>query len=615
MKLIQVRLRNFRCFKQETSIDLEDLTALVGKNEAGKSTVMDALDIFFNEGTPDKNDASKHGKATDVAIIAVFADLPDRLVLDQEAETTLRDEYLVNSAGYLEIHKVYNCRLEKPKISSLKLVALHPTDPNAKDLISLNNSELKKRAEDLKVDTSKVDLKINAELRAAIRAKIGNLGLKKVDVSLQEGNGENVWKGIQAKLPVYALFKSDRESTDKDPEAQDPLTAAVKEALKQQEKELSSITDHVEAEVKKIADLTVKKLREMDPNLAKTLNPRFEPPKWASIFKVSITGDEDIPINKRGSGVRRLILLNFFRAKAEQKMLANEKQNAIYAVEEPETSQHPHNQRLLISALRELAGVDQAIITTHTPVLARTLPVKALRFVDIKPDDSREVLLGGDETTNALIASSLGVLPDHNVKVFIAVEGKTDIVFLKNMSHVLVAEGMQVPDLEKLELDGEIIFIELGGNNLVHWVNRLKALNRPEFHLYDRDTAPPAAPRYQQAVDQVKARMGCKAYSTNKREIENYIHRDAINSALSESGMAVSLDAPIGDFDDVPVLLKDKLNALLPQGAKWSESRAKDFLCGVAASRMTKAMLDEIDPTNEALGWFNDMGVMIQQNP
>lgn len=615
MRLVQVRLRNFRCFMQETSIDFGDLTALVGKNEAGKSTVMDALDIFFNEATLDRNDACKHGKPSDVAIIAVFADPPDRLVLDQEADTSLEDEYLLNSAGLLEIHAVYNCRIEKPKLSSLKLVAVHPTAPDAKDLISLSNSELKKRAEDLKVDTSNVDLKVNAQLRAAIRAKVGNLEVKTVDVPLQEGNAANVWKGIQAMLPVYALFKSDRESTDKDPEAQDPLTTAVREALKQQEKELGAITQYVEAEVKKVADLTVKKLREMDPALANTLNPRFEPPKWASIFKVSITGDEDIPINKRGSGVRRLILLNFFRAKAEQRMVANGRRNAIYAVEEPETSQHPHNQRLLVSALRELAGPDQVIITTHTPMLARTLPAKAMRFVDIKPDGSRQILVGGDETTNKLIASSLGVLPDHNVKLFIAVEGKTDIAFLKNASRVFNAGGIQVPDLENLELDGEVIFIELGGSSLVHWAHRLWALNRPEFHLYDRQTAPPAVPVHQQTVDQVNARQGCSAHSTNKREIENYVHRDAVNSALAASGIVAAVDLPVGDFDDFPVLLKERVNAVAPQSGRWNENGAKDFLCRVAAARMTRAMLEELDPADEVLGWLNKMGEMIRQNP
>ena len=80
MKLVELRLRNFRCFRDETSISFDDLTVLVGRNDAGKSTIMDALDIFFNDGCPDKNDASKSGNTTDAAIICVFSDLPDTLV-------------------------------------------------------------------------------------------------------------------------------------------------------------------------------------------------------------------------------------------------------------------------------------------------------------------------------------------------------------------------------------------------------------------------------------------------------------------------------------------------------------------------------------------------------
>ncbi len=64
-------------------------------------------------------------------------------------------------------------------------------------------------------------------------------------------------------------------------------------------------------------------IREMNPEIANSLNPIIPPSeilKWADVFKnVSITGDENIPINKRGSGVKRLILLNFFRAEAERR--------------------------------------------------------------------------------------------------------------------------------------------------------------------------------------------------------------------------------------------------------------------------------------------------------
>lgn len=613
MKLRQLRVRNFRGYKTETTINFNDTTALIGKNDAGKSTVMDALDIFFNDGAPDKSDASKGGIATDVAIICVFDDLPNEIVLDQTEVTTLESEHLLNNEGKLEIHKIFNGALEKPKLTGLHLFSQHPTATEAIDLMRLSNQELKLRAQQVDADTSEIDKKINSALRLAIRTKITNLNIGQTQISLMEGNGQNVWKGIQKSLPTFALFKSDRASTDQDSEAQDPLNAAIKEALKQKESELNLISQHIQDEVKKIADLTLRKIQEMDPTLASTLTPQFSTPKWASLFKASITGDADIPINKRGSGVRRLILLNFFRAKAERRMSDDHKQNAIYAIEEPETSQHPRNQRLLVSALQELAGRDQVILTTHTPMLARSISSNDLRFVYTAANGEKIIIEGGSDSTNKVIADSLGVLPDHTVKLFIGIEGKHDIPFLKNMSRLLLASGEQVPNLEQLETDGEIIFTPLGGSALALWCNRLSNLNRPEFHIYDRDTQPPTQPKYQRYADEVNMRVGCKAMSTSKREMENYIHVDAINMALSDIGIPLVLNQQIGDFDDLPTLLVNAVNPLLPQSDKWGGNRAKDFLCNLAASKMTKAMLDHLDPSLEVLGWFSDIQAMLNR--
>ena len=59
------------------------------------------------------------------------------------------------------------------------------------------------------------------------------------------------------------------------------------------------------------------KLQEMNPALASELTPNFKSdPKWAGLFGLTLSSDRNIPINKRGSGVRRLIVLNFFRAEA-----------------------------------------------------------------------------------------------------------------------------------------------------------------------------------------------------------------------------------------------------------------------------------------------------------
>ncbi len=615
MRLVELRLRNYRCYKDEITVRFDDLTAFVGKNDAGKSTIMEALDIFFNETGPDENDACKHGQSNDLCISAVFSELPASIILDQDVATTLSAEYLLNSNGELEIHKIFNGALAKPKITCLKLIAQHPTLPKLDDLYSLNNGDLKKRAKDVGANLTNIDMKVNSQLRAAIRATATDLCIQQKEIMLHEGNGASFWKGIQAHLPVFALFRADRSSTDQDPEAQDPLNAAIKEAIRLQEAELSKVQVFVEQEVKKIASLTVSKLKEMDPSLASTLNPELTIKPWQSLFKVSITGDANIPINKRGSGVRRLILLGFFRAKAELQRTRNNKQSIIYGIEEPETSQHPRNQRLLMSVLQELSATEQVVITTHTPMLARVLPDTALRFINIKPDGSREILPGGSEAINAAIAESLGVLPDHNIKMFIGVEGKYDIPFLRNISNILIAGGEVIPNLTDLELDGLIIFLPLGGSSLVQWSDRLRGLHRPEFHLYDRDTAPPQQATHQADVDRVNLRPDCRAFSTSKREVENYVHFEAINQALQNANIAARLTQKLGDFEDVPTVLFNLVNIEVAQSNMWGETRAKDFLNNAALSYMTKAMLDQIDPQGEVLGWFQTMEQMLAGVP
>jgi hypothetical protein len=125
----------------------------------------------------------------------------------------------------------------------------------------------------------------------------------------------------------------------------------------------------------------------MNPDVANSLNPVIpsaENLKWADVFKnVSISGDEDIPINKRGSGVKRLVLLNFFRAEAERRQTEKNVPNIIYAIEEPETSQHPEHQRILIDAFKSLSNNEntQIILTTHSPAIVKMLEFGQLRLL------------------------------------------------------------------------------------------------------------------------------------------------------------------------------------------------------------------------------------------
>ncbi len=617
MKLVRVKIRNFRCYKDKFSLDIGDITALVGKNDAGKSAIMDALAIFFDEkAKPDADDANKDGDKKDVRIICEFSELPSNIVLDVSNTTTLSGEYLLNEDENLEIHKVYDGSLKTPKLKGVFAVANHPSAKNVGDLLTLKKADLKTRAETLSVDTSGIDNRVNAQVRCAIWEATDDLVLQSTEIPLDAEDAKKIWEQLKKELPPFSLFKSDRTSTDQDDEAQDPMKAAVAEALKSKEAELEEISKHVQQEVEAIAHKTVEKIREMDATLASELKPRFQPPSWKNVFKISLTDDDQISMNKRGSGVRRLILLNFFRAKAEQKASEGNAPGIIYAVEEPETSQHPNNQRMLMDAFADLADEPnrQVILSTHTPMLARTLPADSLRYVEVQ-DDGGRIIHAGDEKTISLVANALGVLADHDVKIFIGVEGRNDINFLRGISRILHESDVTLPDLYDLEDKGQIIFFPMGGANLALWASRTRHLNIPEFYIQDSDLTVAGTSPHQQEVNDTNNKPNCTAVLTEKREMENYLHHDAIKKARPVA------DIQFGDFDDVPLLTAKAIHEASESNARWDDlpedkkgkkvSQAKKWLNTEAVEKMIPELLAERDPDEDVKSWLTKIAELM----
>lgn len=397
MKLVRVTIENFRGYKEPTSIGFDDLTVLIGKNDVGKSTVLEALDVFFYDGkgtikldSGDINVTSCSEGAKDIKISAVFGDLPDKVIIDAENETTLRDEYLLNRDGHLEIIKTFKGGATTASSLQVSIKALHPSNVECDALLSKKNADLKKIVDRLELSCDKSK---NATMRAAIWKHYEdslNLQEKVLDVASRDGDIKAIWSKLQGYLPYYSLFQSDRKNSDSDSEVQDPLKEAVKQILGEPglQAQLASVAQRVEEELQRVANLTLEKIREMNPEIANSLHPKIpasDDLKWTDVFfkKLSISGDEDIPINKRGSGVRRLILLNFFRAEVERRKSGRDTPSVIYAIEEPETSQHVDHQVKLISALKELAQKDnvQILLTTHSSHIVKNLTFANLRLL------------------------------------------------------------------------------------------------------------------------------------------------------------------------------------------------------------------------------------------
>lgn len=142
MKLQKVVIENFRGYKEKTEIEFSNLTAFVGKNDIGKSTVMEALDVFFHDGKGivklDKGDINVENNRAgnlDIIITGIFTDLPEKVIID---ETTLENEYLVNKDNKFEIIKKFKNGSTLATSLKTEIKAFHPSNPKCNNLLHLN---------------------------------------------------------------------------------------------------------------------------------------------------------------------------------------------------------------------------------------------------------------------------------------------------------------------------------------------------------------------------------------------------------------------------------------------------------------------------------------------
>ncbi|WP_439887042.1 AAA family ATPase [Pseudomonas sp. MBLB4123] len=539
MRLKSVKLSHFRGYRTTTVIPIDEaMTGIVGRNDFGKSTILEALAIFFDSGDvkADKSDMncfSLAEGAEQFEIACEFDGLPEALVLDENAETSLAQEYLLNAEGALEIVKTFKASTGKQERTAIR--CQHPADEALAGLLSLKMAELKKLGEQQGVAEQVADKRVASQWRQAIRTAAQPIACQERLLDVSKGlstDSKSIWEKVEGQLPTFALFKADRESSDGDAEAKNPLQQAVKEAQAALQDQISALEQQIEASVLDVAERTLDKLREMAPELANELTPRFkEKPKWS--FSFTLDGENGIPINKRGSGVRRLILLNFFRAEAEKAVVGTQR-NVIYAIEEPETSQHPNYQMMLMKALLELSNQPnrQIIVTTHVPALAGLMPIDGIRYVTKDENGIPIVKMPNDDVLKEA-AESLGVLPEtgmERAKGVVLVEGKSDVTFLRHAANTLKAGGHLQSSLE----DAGVVPILIGGcGSVKHWVtlNLADDLGLPWCVFLDSDIG--GSPEQVASIAKRKQEVegiGRSFYSTRKREIENYLCPDMIDA-------------------------------------------------------------------------------------
>jgi len=183
----------------------------------------------------------------------------------------------------------------------------------------------------------------------------------------------------------------------------------------------------------------------------------------------------------------------------------------------------------------------------------------------------------------------------------ICVEGPNDLSFLKHINKLFCEETC----FFDVFADSRVAQIVLGGSTLQEWVNEnyLKNLGIPEVHIYDRDEQVNGKYKYQAAVDSVNQRGdGSIAFLTSKREMENYLHIDAIKEVL-EPLVNRSLAFELSDDCDV----EGEIIKCLDGQKKIQRRYLKNWLNKDVASCMSLDRLKDRNAYEEVKEWFSEI--------
>lgn len=645
MIIKKIRIENFRGYDFVEIPFQEGINVLIGRNDVGKSTILEALDIFFEGGKISMDFSDKCIDTDGNIAITVFlkVDETKEYLIDTDIKSNLKDEYLLNEDGLLEIRKEWDCSKGKLTATSLSIFlnAKHPKVFRKNPLPTLKIEDLKKVLEDKKSAVDIVDLhsyimdneidsidvepyspetdikpeiKLDKRKRSSIRKVIyevikanNELELESMLIPMNKEDSKNIYEALEKDFPLFELFQSDRENKDNDKGIQDPLKIVTKRVIKNSQAVIDELIKKVEKEIETTSKNTLAMLQEMNKELADELSAESTTKDFSTLFSYSFISDRGIPLNKRGSGIRRLVLLNFLRAEAENNSSNNT--NIIYALEEPETSQHADHQKMIMDAFKKISCKSncQVFITTHSTNLLKMVKPEEVTFIK-KINGFPKVI----ESENLIyeIAENLGTLPSLNSNLVVLVEGVTDKYFIQNINQA-IPEYKEIIDLSVTNIP----IFWVGGSNVVNWVETkpLKGLNIVEFHIYDND----GDNHYSKEIEKINAwENGSFAMETSLPSIENYIHPnivlDSKEDAIIEEYFKKNLVNIKRNFkekwdDGQWNTLKENWNTQVQLANKLKElgfSDPKNYLSDHLSKKMTKEHLEQLNVYEEIKSWF-----------
>lgn len=527
MKLENIGIENFKTIKN-LSVSMTDILIMVGENNCGKSNVLRALDLFYQDSIRYVDEESFCFKncSLPIAITLTYNRLEDA-----EKNHPILKNWIFNNQ--IKVKKI----IKQEDITRKYLMQYFGWQAMpVEQCFDLNRfdefkSDLKKI-----VDENKLPDYFKNDKGTVTQASYKDGVKKHFDEGLVE-MGEPGWianpggfkEVFGSLLPRFYLVPAVKDAQDESKTTQqtvfgklindltnrivskNPKFEEVKHQIEGLKKFLNKNPDGSESErLQEIKDLESTLSSMISENLPNTkVAIEIVTPELIDLFKDTIVNiDDSLPtsIAAKGHGLQRALVFAFIRAYAKFIGETEKSQgkgplfgNFILAIEEPELYWHPNGQRKMFSVLNEIANKDQVIICTHSNFFVNMHNYQNIAIVsrenngptrlcqcssDIFDTDDPESQKRLRKRFRFLSLFDLSRSEMFFAKKIILVEGDTEKLLIQFCSYKLMNLD------KKYDLSSKnICLVECGGKNNIHIFMRI--LNRfriPYIVLHDFDS-------------------------------------------------------------------------------------------------------------------------------
>lgn len=405
MRLTYLRIQNFRSCR-DIILEIGNMHALVGANNAGKSTVLRALDFLFNPSTKSLNEESFWNKDTslEIRVEAIFSDMADKekealgpylnangtFHMARSAGTGAKSDDSESESeqgeGKIGIGQHYKKPVPEPEwLQESKINGKNITEWwKTKDQLIVNDTSFADSWTGAAKKPGVEEWKEKA--KEFITAYADKIPMQDAWTDNPKGYA-NVLKGT---LPFYVLVPAVRDVTEESKGTKSSPFGKLLYAI------LDTVSQEKRAKIEGILGEVAKQMnraggKERVPLIAETekqlntllndfftgcdLEIEFETPTLEVLLsapKLYVDDGFRNAVENKGHGLQRAVIFTILRRYAEYMTSASDgkKRNLILAVEEPELYMHPQAQRTIRRVFRKIAeGGDQVLFSTHSSLL------------------------------------------------------------------------------------------------------------------------------------------------------------------------------------------------------------------------------------------------------